>query len=93
MRPHPTSNSPNWIHNKWFQVFLYISGVVTGDLQGCMQIGVNQKLPPHPAHVGPLRVQVYQIGLDIATFCLISSFMAMAMVGMGDLLHLCCIIV
>jgi hypothetical protein len=44
----------------YFQIFLHIGDVVIGDLQGCMQLGVNLELPPHPTHVAFFRYKKIQ---------------------------------
>jgi hypothetical protein len=37
-----------------FQILLNLGGVVIWDPQDCMQLGVNQELPPHATRIGLL---------------------------------------
>ena len=47
-----------------FQIFLYIGGIVLRDLKGCIQLGIDYKLPLHPMHIGPFCGQEDPMGLD-----------------------------
>jgi hypothetical protein len=49
-----------------FRSFLYNGGVALGDLQDCMQLGMNWKLSPHPMHIGLLYGQEDLMDLDTA---------------------------